>query len=101
MTVVQREPETTAPASRAGARKAVSRFHQQQPQLLPLLQANWNVGFAASSGCCGVLTVGSGPAGQALLGQRLAANPTVGSDTGQLPVLHACCGVVIVGSSAA
>jgi len=79
----------------------MSRFHQQQPQLLPLLQANWNVGSAAGSGCCGVLIVGSGRAGQPLPGQRLSANPTVGSGTAQLPVLHACCGVVIVGSSAA
>jgi hypothetical protein len=77
------------------------RFHQQQPQLLPLLQANWSVGFAAGSGCCGVLIVGSGRAGQAFLGQLLSAKPTVGSGTAQLPVLHARCGVVIVGSSAA
>jgi len=77
------------------------RFHQQQPQLLPLLQANWNAGFAAGPGCCGVLAAGSGRAGQALLGQRLSANPTAASGTAQLPVLHACCGVVIVGSSAA
>jgi hypothetical protein len=78
-------------------------LHQQQPQLLPLPQANWNLGFAAGSGCRGVLTVGagSGRAGQPLLGQRLSANWTVGSDTAQLPVLHACCGAVIVGSSAA
>jgi hypothetical protein len=37
----------------------MSRFHQQQPQLLPLLQTNRNVGSAAGSDCCGVLTVGS------------------------------------------
>jgi hypothetical protein len=77
------------------------RFHQQQPQLLPLLQANWNAGFAAGSGCAGVLAVGSGRTGQALLGQRLSANPTVAPGIAQLFVLHACCGAVTVGSSAA
>jgi hypothetical protein len=45
----------------------MSRFHQQQPQLLLLPQANCGVGCAGPEwvGCCGLLTW------QLLLGQRL------------------------------